>query len=374
MYILDINNIEQFDVILIRFPDDKVSAKIRAACNSNYSHAVIHVGNGSFIEGVDPIVTLFSYHRYFFEDLENVKVLRLKESYKPKLNYELTEEFLRKLAFCNYSRRLLCHMNQKDISNDIIRDFFTQQIWQGAIVCTSLVTLPYFIGGLDISEKNEPYYAHFGDIEKFKGFEDVTHSAFRQIEERELQKDTFNYLTTYETGSYLEKQSKIAKELNQYVQSKFNDILREPEKYGDITIVNENLKFSTWQDIFPNIMRWYHSETGQAIDNELSTLIINKGYHLLWFEEIHKYKAQYFPIYYRLFDYIQRKDIEFIINSLQATLDRHEINEENTFKNFSMCPCKTFHILLDMYRSFSDLLRSSIYQYKLLLDSDITDL
>lgn len=374
MYVINIDNIEQFDIILVRFPDDETSMAIRESCNSNYSHAIIHLGNGSFIEGCEPIVSLFSYHRYFFGDLENVQVLRLKENFKPKLNYELTESFLRKLAYCNYSKRLLYYMDKRNISTDIIMDFFSQQIWRDGIVCTSLITLPYYIGGLDISKKNEPFYAHFGDIEQYEGFEDVTNIVFKQVEQDKIRKDTFNYLTTYETGSFLEKQSKIAKELNQYVQNKYQDILRKPEKYEDIDIIKGNLKFSTWEDIFPNIMRWYLTETGQTIDNELSNLIISKGYHLLWFEEIHKHKAQYFPIYYRLFDHMQRKDIEFMINSLQATLDRHEVNENNTFENFSLCPCKTYHILLDMYRSFSDLLRSSINQYKALLKIDITEL
>ena len=325
-------------------------------------------------EGIEPIVSLFSYHRYYFEDLNNVQVLRLKEEFKSKLDYRLTENFLRKLAYCNYSRRLLYFMEKKNISNDIIMDFFNKQIWQGGIVCTSLVTLPYFIGGLDISKKNEPFYAHFGDIERFEGFEDVTQIVFKQADPDKMRKDIYNYLTTYETGSLLEKQSEIAKELNTYVQDKYRDILNRPEKYSDIPIIKDDLKFSTWEDIFPNIMKWHTTKTGQNIDNELSDLIISKGYHLLWFKEIHKHKAQYFPIYYRLFDHLQKNDLEFMINSLQSTLDRHEVNENNTFENFSMCPCKTFHILLDMYRSFSDLLRSSVNQYEALLKMDTSQL
>lgn len=374
MRILDIDRLEQFDIVLVRFPDDETSTTIRQTCNSNYSHAIVHLGNGSFIEGIEPIVSLFSYHRYYFEDLNNVQVLRLKEEFKSKLDYRLTENFLRKLAYCNYSRRLLYFMEKKNISNDIIMDFFNKQIWQGGIVCTSLVTLPYFIGGLDISKKNEPFYAHFGDIERFEGFEDVTQIVFKQADPDKMRKDIYNYLTTYETGSLLEKQSEIAKELNTYVQDKYRDILNHPEKYSDIPIIKDDLKFSTWEDIFPNIMKWHTTITGQNIDNELSDLIISKGYHLLWFKEIHKHKAQYFPIYYRLFDHLQRNDLEFMINSLQSTLDRHEVNENNTFENFSMCPCKTFHILLDMYRSFSDLLRSSVNQYEALLKMDTSQL
>jgi len=363
MNILDIDKLEQFDILLVRFPDDETSIQIRQTCDSNYSHAIIYLGNGSFIEGIEPIVGLFSYHRYYFDDLENVQVLRLSEDYKSKLDLKLTEEFLRRLSYCNYSKRLLYYINNKNISNEIIMNFFSEQVWQGGIVCTSLITLPYFIGGIDISNRNEPFYAHFGDIEKFKGFEDVTLLVFKEIEPKDLRKDTYNYLTTYKTGSLLERQSEIAKELNTYVQDKYHEILRNPDKYQDIMIDKKNLGFSTWEDIFPNIMRWYLTDTGQTIDKELSKLLIESGYHLLWFEEVHKQKEQFFPLYYHHFTKLNIKDLEFLRNTLQGTYDRMQVNEDNTFRNFTLCPCKTFHVLLDMYRSFSDLLRSSINQY-----------
>lgn len=367
MQILDINNMEPLDVILVRFPEDEDSLKIREACGSEFSHAMIHIQNGSCIEGVDPVVTLFSYHRYYFDNLDNVRVLRLKGDYKSKLDYKKTEVFIRKLAFCNYSKRLLLYMQRKNISSELIIDFLSNQIWQGGIVCTTLITLPYYIGGLDISLRNEPYYANFNDIENYQGFEDVTTLVFKEVEEKELRKDAFNYLTTYETGSLLEKQSLIAGQLNQYVSRKYRDILSKPELYSDIVIDPINLKFTTWEDIYPNIMRWYMTDTGRTIDNELSNLIITTGYDRLWFEEIHLKKEQYFPLYYRWFDNMQNEDFEFMINMFQSTLDRLEENEKNVFNNFSLCPCKTFHLLLEMYRSFADSLRTTIDQYRALL-------
>jgi len=368
MKIFDINKLEQFDVVLVKFPDNEVSLQIRQSCNSNYSHAIIHLGNGSFIEGIEPIVSLFSYHRYYFEDLSNVKVLRLKADFKSKLDYKLTENFLRRLAYCNYSKRLLHYMHNRNLSNEIITSFFNKQIWQSGIVCTSLITLPYFIGGLDISKKNEPFYAHFGDIENYEGFEDITQSVFRDVQPDKIQKDTFDYLTTLKTGSLLEKQSEIAKKLNSYVQNTYSKIRNNADKYDDIEIVEENLGFSTWEDIFPNIMRWYLTETGKTIDNELTDLIISTGYNMLWFEEVHKHKPQFFPVYNRPFFELEKSDLEFMKNSLQGTLDRMELNESIAFENFSKCPSKTFHVLLDMYRSFSDLLRSSINQYNALIE------
>jgi hypothetical protein len=367
MQILNIDRMEPLDIILVRFPGDENSEKIRKVCASNFSHAMIHIRDGSCIEGIDPVVTLFSYHRYYFENLENVRVLRLKDEYKSKFDYKKAEEFIRKLAFCNYSRRLLLYMERKNISSEIIMDFLSNQIWQGGIVCTTLITLPYYIGGLDISQRNEPYYANFNDIENYSGFEDVTAIAFEEIEETQLRKDAFDYLTTSETGTLLEKQSSIAGQLNQYVSQKYRDILSHPEKYADINVIPENLKFTTWEDIYPNIMRWYLTETGRTIDNELSNLIISTGYDRLWFEEIHLKKEQYFPVYYRWFDNMQKEDFEFMINMFQSTLDRMEESEKSVFHNFSLCPCKTFHLLLEMYRSFADSLRTTIDHYKALL-------
>ncbi len=367
MFILDEKILEPFDILLVRFPDDETSLKIRETCNSDYSHAIIYLGNGSFIEGVEPIVSLFSYHRYYFPDLDNVKVLRLNEETKSKLNSTETETTLRRLSYCNYSKRLLYYINERTIREDVIKIFFANKTWQGGIVCTSLIALPYHAGGIDISKKNEPFYAHFGDIERYENFVDVTAKLFKQIDEGDLNNETFDYLTTYRTGSLLEKQSEIVKELNDYVQAKFTDIINHPEKYTDIQIIHENLGFSTWEDIFPNIMRWYLTNTGKNIDNELSNLILTKDYHMLWFEEIHKHKEQFFPFYYHPFTKWKKEDLEFLRNTLQGTYDRMQASEDATFQNFTLCPCKTFHILLDMYRSFSDLLSSSINQYDALI-------
>lgn len=367
MYKIDVTKLEQFDILLVRFPEDENSLKIRETCNSEYSHAIIYLGNGSFIEGVEPIVSLFSYHRYYFPNLENVKILRLNEVSKQTLNVSETEKTIRRLAYCNYSKRLLYYILNKNINPKVIRHFFKNKTWIDGIVCTSLVTLPYYAGGIDISGKNEPFYAHFGDIENYKDFIDVTENVFEQIDAKDLNENTFDYFTTYETGSLLEKQSEIAKELNTFVQNKYRDILKNPQNYQDINIVEEDLTFSSWEDIFPNIMRWYLTETGQNIDLELSNLILSSEYHLLWFEEIHKNKEQFFPLYYHPFTKLNKDDLEFLRNSLQGTYDRMQINEDNTFSNFSLCPCRTFHVLLDMYRSFSDLLRSSINQYNSLL-------
>ncbi len=366
MFKIDENKLEMFDILLVRFPDQR-SRDIRAACNSEFSHAIIYLGNGSFIEGVEPVVTLFSYHRYYFSNLDDLRVLRLQSDKKSGLDSVATEKALRSLAYCNYSKRLLLFMRENMISPEIIKYFFENKIWQDGIVCTSLITLPYYAGGIDISKKNEPFYAHFGDIERFEGFEDVTHSVFKEIEANELNEETYDYYTTYKTGSLLEKQSEVVRELNSYVQGKYNDLQRNPDNYKDLAFTNETFIFSTWESIFPNIMKWFLTKSGQAIDNELSELIVKLEYHTLWFKEVHSRKEQFFPLYYHSFTNWSKVDMEFLKVTLQGALDRMEESEKAVFQNFTLCPSKTFHVLLDMYRSFSDQLRSSVNQYNALL-------
>lgn len=368
MYIFDQDRLEQFDILLVRFPNNETSMKIRQACNSNYSHAVVYLGNSSFIEGVDPTVSLFSYHRYYFPDLENVKVLRLNSVTRAKFNTEVAEETLRRMAYCNYSSRLLYYINRRSISSEIIQNFLRNKIWQGGIVCTTLVTLPYYAGGIDISMQNEPYYAHFGDLEQFQGFQDVTDNVFKEVQQDELRNDTFDYFTTLETGSLLEKQTEAVSELNAYVQAKYRDILNNPHNYSDIEIIKKSLGFSNWEDIYPNIMKWYLTKTGRNIDEELASLIVSTGYNLFWLEELHKHKEQYFPIYYQAFTNFKKEDLIFLKNTLEGTYKRMRRSQEAFEYNFTLCPSKTFHILLCMYSSFADTLEVSMLQYDALIE------
>jgi len=363
MKVLDINKLEQFDILLVRFPEDEQSKAIRKFCDSNYSHAIIYLGSGSFVEGAQPAVSLFSYHRYYFENTENVKMLRLNEKTKATLNSEITENFIRRLTSCNYSKRLLFYMKNQSVTDQVKKDFLDKQIWTGGIVCTTLITLPYYLGGIDLSGNNEPYYANFKEIENFKEFIDVTDKVFIDKEKKDLDFETYDYLTTYKTNSFLENQRDANHELNNYVQKKFIDISKNPDKYGDIIIEENNLKFTSWEDMLPNLTRWFLSETGQNIDKELSEIIINTGYNMLWFEDVHQKRVQFFPMYYYAFTKFKKTDLKLMRTVMNDTLIRMEKNEQNVFQNFSFCPGRTFHILLDMYRSFNDQLRSTVNQY-----------
>lgn len=365
MYIFNKTNLKPFDIVLVRFPNDDQSNKIRKNCGSEYSHAIIYLGNGSFVEGNDPTVCLFSYHRYYFNDLDNVKVIRLSEELAMGFNSELAEKTLRGLSNCNYSRHLLRFMMRKNIDQKITDTFHSSHKWNGGIVCTSLVSLPLYAGGVDISKADQPYYVDFKDIESFSSFDDITDRVLEKTDS--VTDETYDYISMCPTNTNLEKQAEAVFTLNKFVEKTFEDLKKNQNILDSTELALEDLEFSNWEDIILVLMKIYLTEEGRIIDNDIYNLIVSTKYNLLWFEEVHSKKEQFFPYYYFAFTKLSKEDLKFMKESLDATLKRNSANEEAYFANFTNCPSRTLHILLDMYRSFSDLLRSSVTQYNQLI-------
>lgn len=369
MYFFNIQQLMPFDIVLIRFPDDTLSKAIRRYCKSDYSHAIVYLGNSSFVEAFPPIVTLFSAQRYYFNNLNDVKVLRLKIDNPIIFDSQKAELAIRSLVYCNYSDDLLSYIKSRNIPIEIINRFKETNNWTGGIICSSLVTLPYYVGGIDISNGDEPYYTHFGHIEKSQVFEDVTLKVFIK-ENNEIADDTFDYFSLKETGSILEKQSTAVKRLNDLVEKIYQELGNNPKLFSEMRIEEENLIFSNWEDIFPNIMRWFLTSKGKEIDESVYAEIRDSEYNNLWFEEVHNNPRLFFPLYSIYMDTrhykLEREPIEYfqmIKTSLERTLLRIEQNKDVVDGNFFRCPCKTYHVLLDMYSSYTNLLELSINQY-----------
>jgi hypothetical protein len=148
MYIFNRDTLKPFDIILFRFPGDRLSEAIRRICKSEYSHAVVYIGDDSFIEGIVPVVSLFSTYRYFFNDLNNLKVLRLKPEHFTGFSAIKAELAIRSLAYCNYSNSLLSAMKKQDLNQNHIIRFQDEGKWTGGVVCSTMVSLPYYAGGM----------------------------------------------------------------------------------------------------------------------------------------------------------------------------------------------------------------------------------
>lgn len=370
MYIFNRNEIKPFDIILLRFPGNRVSEVIRRACKSEYSHAIVYIGNDSFIEGMVPVVTLFSTYRYFFNDLDNLKVLRLKPEYAANFNAQKAENAIRRLAYCNYSDSLLSSIRKHDLNQDHINRFKDEGEWTGGVVCSTMVSIPYYAGGIDISKNDEPYYVDFGKIEASEFFEDVTANALIQ-KEREPIDQMFDYFSMLPTNTILEKQAEVVGELNTFISSLFNELKSEQQLFPELSITDKDLEFTNWEDIYPYIYRWFETPKGQEIDNRVYEAIKASAYTELWFQEVHTKRELYFPFYYLLpredapkRKIESKKHYEFSIEAFEHALERMSQAENTVFNNFTLCPSKTLHLLLDMYRSWTDLLRSTINEYK----------
>jgi len=309
MYTFNETQLQLFDVILVRFPGDVGSEEIRNICKSEFSHSIVYIGNHVFFEGVEPVVTLFSTYRYYFKDLKNIRVVRLKEEFRSKLNLTVAEAFIRSLAYCNYSKRLLYYILKQNLPQEYINIFKQQGKWIGGIVCSTLVSLPYYIGGVDITQKDDPYYADFMDLENPTLFDDVTTQTLVDVPHIN-DKYSFDYFSLQATGSIQEKQSEAVRQLNKIVQDLYTDLKANREKYLEIRIEDEFLQFTTWEDVYPNVMRWFKTSKGQEIDETIYQGIVKSGYNTLWFEDVHNNKTLYFPLYY--FDQYQQVGFESI--------------------------------------------------------------
>lgn len=77
MYILEMSKLNPGDIFLTG-NDEKVSRVVRKFTSGSYSHAILYVGNGSYIHSDRDGVHANNIQRLLFESDQNVTVLRLK--------------------------------------------------------------------------------------------------------------------------------------------------------------------------------------------------------------------------------------------------------------------------------------------------------
>ncbi|WP_091163178.1 hypothetical protein [Mucilaginibacter gossypii] len=302
--------------------------------------------------------------------MDNLKVLRLKPEFIAGFDSTKAEHAIRRLAYCNYSNSLLSSMRKQDLNYEHISRFKDDGQWTGGVVCSTMVSLPYYAGGIDISNNEEPYYVDFGKIESSEYFEDVTADVFVQVE-KEPGENMFDYFSMLPTNTILEKQAEIVGRLNNFVEQLFKEVKAEKDLFPELKITDKDFVFSNWEDIYPYINQWFETEKGQEIDNRIYQEVYSSGYTNLWFDEVHSKRSLYFPFYFILpredgpkRKIESKKHYELSCESFEHALERMSEAEDALFNNFTICPSKTLHLLLDMYRSWTDLLRSTIREYQ----------
>lgn len=153
MYIFDLAGLELGDIILIRFPDDRMSNLIREKSHSNYSHAMLYVGGGSVVEAGD-IVEANNLQRTLLASPEDACVLRLTN--------ELWSENVVKSATI-YSR-LNVGMQYSNSEARRVRQEHTETVEPNRQICTRLVAQAYLHAGVELVET--PDYCTTREIEE----------------------------------------------------------------------------------------------------------------------------------------------------------------------------------------------------------------
>lgn len=102
MFKLDISKLQEGDIILERYPEDRTSCKIMELTGSNYSHALVYVGICSIIEAGDIVISNNPQYRVYKSE-DDVRVMRLKSELYSQEKIDEVIIFLRSQIGTEYS-------------------------------------------------------------------------------------------------------------------------------------------------------------------------------------------------------------------------------------------------------------------------------
>ena len=154
-YILDPEALEKSDILLSR-SDDRESRIIRQASSSEYSHAIIYVGDYSCIESNGLGVQAQNIQRMLFDNIEDVLVLRLID-YPGQKPINDVVEYARQKVGTEYStgeaRVALTKSQTSEVAKETNRQF-----------CTRYVAQSYAHAGIKLVDNTD--YCSPADIQK----------------------------------------------------------------------------------------------------------------------------------------------------------------------------------------------------------------
>jgi Permuted papain-like amidase enzyme, YaeF/YiiX, C92 family len=190
MYLLNEKKLKKGDIVLLKFETEK-SKLIRRYSNSQFSHAMIYVGEYSLIDADGPGVHAHNLQRLLIPKEDDVVILRSKNTSLDQLLK--VEQFVRSKVGTKYSmeeaRKVV---RNKELVPEDNRQF-----------CTRLVAKAFEFAGLNIVEN--PDFCSPKDIEDSKELS-VIQGATRAAREEEIE-----YVN--ETDTPLEKQAEVTNKI-----------------------------------------------------------------------------------------------------------------------------------------------------------------
>lgn len=138
-YIYDLNKLLPGDVILKRTPGENISERVMEATHSDYSHAMLYLGDSSYMD-VGQRVQARDLQRYIIEDPDDTCLLRLNEEH-------WNEEIICKSI--EYARSVVANpFSIRDALN--IEGGRTSTSTPNTQICTRLVSQAFQYAGLQI--------------------------------------------------------------------------------------------------------------------------------------------------------------------------------------------------------------------------------
>ncbi|HRA72975.1 MAG TPA: hypothetical protein PLB11_09145, partial [Flavobacterium sp.] len=197
---LNIFNLRKGDILLTSMTDD-MSLSIQKMIGSKYTHACLYLGDASFIEATLDGVNYFSPLYFVFDNIDDIKILRLNYS-----QYKNIDEILNKidLAARDFSFRKYAQLTALKAGRmkeaEILGKSNIDQVailsgWEKTVHCSQLVSLAYNIGGkIQLSNTKKPENITPPDLIASTFLIDVTNEVTFQIDEvTELEAKSYPY-------------------------------------------------------------------------------------------------------------------------------------------------------------------------------------
>ncbi len=343
-YILDERKLKKGDIILTR-NDSSTSKAIRKIANSNYSHAILYLGNHSFMEADINGVEFFSTQRYAFKEPKNISIRRLKKTKSELMNVVVANA--RKYSYRDYNMdgvKNLYRERMQGVKIKGVSDFDKIGEWDKPLFCSQLIGVVFKQSGIDL--------ANVGSLDSFSPYEIENSELLEEVEDFliEISEEVSSQYTLYGEDdlpeNVLSMQTEVSQEISIKIKQDYQDNgLPIPADFQDAI------------DKLGNIP----PEKIPVADKILSTRLKESGLLDLW-----KENKRLYPYLYNPFELIQKWDLDNFTKMQQAIIYikdlRASINETISFQNANLTTSKDNYnkSSLEVFRLFSEMYENFI--------------
>lgn len=199
-----LNNLEPGDILLTNNVSKKgfVNSTIqKKVTKGNFTHVLIHYGNGNLIESTNDGVSIKHASKIVFSEIKNFRLLRLKEY--QEFDYSKFRETILKYSNMEYNFNAIFNYAHHKIKPSPFK-----------VICSELATLMYLDYGIKLFEK-EPSKVTPADFERSKLFVNVNnyYSKIDNLEGIDVIYDLDIELQVNEVSQYEKNIQQINKEL-----------------------------------------------------------------------------------------------------------------------------------------------------------------